>query len=93
MFYTKEGVMLLTFRRIGNSTGLMFPAAFLKEHHIKEGVTVDIVPNEKGELILKPQARKRYTAAELNAQCDLSASMPDDLQDFQNAPKVGNEAL
>ncbi|MEC5218683.1 hypothetical protein RCH09_003657 [Actimicrobium sp. GrIS 1.19] len=39
------------------------------------------------------QQNRRYAATELNAQCDLTAPMPTDLQDWENAPVVGSEKL
>lgn len=37
--------------------------------------------------------RKRHTAKELNGQCDFSAPMPQDVCDWEKAPKVGKETL
>ena len=87
-------MMELVLKKLGNSTGLTFPAAFLKEHGLSDGVVMDVQPQQDGSLLLRPMMqRKRYTAAELNAQCDLSAPYPDDLLEWENAPAVGSEAL
>jgi antitoxin ChpS len=86
--------MELVFKKLGNSTGLTFPATFLREHGVREGQTVVVEATEDGTITLQPKViRKRYTAAELNAQCDLKAAMPSDLVDWEHAPAVGNEAL
>lgn len=86
--------MELIFRKLGNSTGLTFPASFLREHHLQEGQVVLVNANPDGSISLAPKVqRKRYTAAELNAQCDFTAPLPEDLNDWDNAPLVGSEAL
>jgi len=41
-------------------------------------------------LLIKAK-RTRLTAAELNAQCDPKAPMPDDLQAWEKMPPVGSE--
>ncbi len=86
--------MELTFKKLGNSTGLTFPASFLREHHIRDGQAVVVNAKLDGTITLVPKTvRKRYTAAELNAQCDLTAAKPVDLQEWDNAPRVGSELL
>lgn len=86
--------MELVFRKMGNSTGLTFPPSFLRENGIGEGQVVSVDVKKDGTFILKPKtARKRYTAKELNALCDFSAPMPKDIQDWENAPMVGSEAI
>lgn len=86
--------MELVFKKIGNSTGLIFPAIFLRERGITEGQAVTVGIAEDGTITLHPKTvRKRYTAAELNAQRDLSAPVSDDLRDWENAPAFGTEAL
>lgn len=87
--------MELVFRKLGNSTGLTFPASFLREHHLQDGQAVTVDVKSDGTFILSPKkvVKRRYTAAELNAQCDLAAPMPTDLQDWDNAPRVGSEEL
>src|SRR6218665_3474921 len=85
--------MELVFKRLGNSTGLTFPAAFLREHGVREGQTVVVEAAEDGTITLQPKAiRKRYTAAQLNAQCDLKAAMPSDLVAWERAPAVAIQA-
>ncbi|MCW5238422.1 AbrB/MazE/SpoVT family DNA-binding domain-containing protein [Verminephrobacter eiseniae] len=85
--------MELVFKRLGNSTGLTFPAAFLRAHGVREGQTVVVEAADDGTITLQPKAiRKRYTAAQLNAQCDLKAAMPSDLVAWERAPAVGSEA-
>lgn len=86
--------MELIFRKIGNSTGLTFPTSFLREHGIGEGQIVSLDVKNDGTFILKPKnTRKHYTARQLNALCNFNAPMPEDIQDWENAPIVGSEAL
>lgn len=86
--------MELMFKKLGNSTGLTFPAAFLREHHLRDGQVLIVDAKSDGSFTMTPKAiKKRYTAAELNAQCDLSAPMPTDLRDWDKAPSVGSEVL
>jgi putative addiction module antidote len=40
--------MELELRKIGNSYGVILPAEVLKALQLKEGVTLTLVPNEKG---------------------------------------------
>ena len=86
--------MDLVLRKMGNSTGLTFPPAFLRAHQLREGQTLSVDSQRDGSLRLRPKPlTKRYTAAELNAQCDFSAPMPADLDAWDRAPALGSEAL
>ena len=86
--------MELIFKKLGNSTGLTFPATFLRERGLTEGQAVTVGVSEDGAIMLRPKIeRKRYTAAELNAQCNLKAPMPDDLLDWDKAGAFGTEAI
>jgi antitoxin ChpS len=86
--------MDLMFRKIGNSTGLTFPSSFLREHGISEGQIFSLDAKGDGTFTLQPKViRKRYSAKELNALCDFDAPMPEDLQDWEQAPKVGSEDI
>ena len=86
--------MELVLKKLGNSTGLTFPASFLREHRLAEGQSVVVDVAGDGSITLRPKPmRKRYTAAELNAQCDFNAPMPADLEEWENAPVVGSEVL
>ncbi len=86
--------MELAFKKLGNSIGITFPASFVRELRVSEGQVVTVDTKDDGTITLRPKiGRKRYTAAELNAQCDLSAPMPSDLLDWDKAPVAGNEAI
>jgi len=79
-------------RKLGNSAGIILPAALLRSLKCKVGQTIDIEV-EDGRLVVTPKRSKRYTAAELNAQCNPRAPMPDDVVAWERAPVVGSEAL
>ena len=79
---------------MGNSTGLTFPPALLRDLGLVAGQTVTLKKTADGKLLLSPQReRRKYTAAELNAQCKPNASMPADLVAWEQMRPVGNEAL
>lgn len=84
--------METSIRKLGNSAGLILPAPLLKSLNLTIGQQFEI-EKEDGRLVLTPKARKRYTAAELNAQCNPQAPMPEDLVALENSPAVGSEAL
>jgi putative addiction module antidote len=41
--------MELKLRKIGNSYGVILPAEVLNALHVKEGATLTLIPNERGE--------------------------------------------
>ena len=84
--------METSIRKLGNSAGIILPAALLRSLKFEVGQAIDIEV-EDGRLVVTPKRRKRYTAAELNAQCDPPAPMPEDIVAWERAPLVGSEAL
>ena len=86
--------MDLVLRKIGNSTGVTFPTAFLRAHALSEGHTLTLESRRDGSFRLRPKAvSKHYTAAELNAQCNFKAPMPTEIDEWDRAPRAGSEAL
>jgi len=79
-------------RKLGNSAGIILPAALLRTLKLEVGQAIDIEV-EDGRLVVTPKRRKRYTAAELNALCNPRAPMPEDMVAWESAPVVGSEAL
>ena len=78
-------------RKIGNSTGTIIPASLLKKLNLKEGDRVDI-QDDNGRIVIIPiRIKPKYTLAELLAQCDETAPMPQELMDWDNTSEVGNE--
>ena len=94
LFYIKVMRMELVIRKMGNSAGLALPAPLLRELGLSVGQTLRVGRSGDGALTLKPtKTRKKYSAAELNAQCDPRAPMPADLVAWDAMRPVGNEAL
>ena len=86
--------MQISLRKLGNSTGLTFPPALLRDLGWEAGQLVTIDKTADGNLLLRPQReRRKYTAAELNAQCKAKAPIPADLLAWDQIRPVGNETL
>ena len=83
--------METTARKIGNSTGAIFPASILKEFGIKAGTTLEITSEGDGFKVKPSRKRPKYKLSDLLAKCDESAPMPQELSDWDDATPVGNE--
>ena len=80
-------------RKIGNSSGAIIPARLLQRMKLKDGDGI-VIAEEKDRLVItKSGDRPRYTLAELLAECDPSAPMPEDCVIWDAAPAVGDEVL
>jgi len=82
--------MEIVLRRYGNSTVAVLPPAILKEFRLSAGQPMTLTADD-GKIVLT--RKSKVTLADLIAQCDLSASPPADLDLWDNAYPVGNEAL
>ena len=67
-------------RKVGGSVMLAIPPALLDIPHLHPGAKVGIAV-ESGCLVVEPQQRRRYTLAELLAQCDPRAPRPKEEQE------------
>lgn len=86
--------MELQLRKLGNSTGLTLPPSLMRDLGLAAGQLMTLRKTSSGAILLTPKAGKRkYSAAELNAQCNLKAPMPDDLVAWEQMLPIGNEAL
>ena len=86
--------MELVVRKMGNSLGLTFPTAILRDLDITVGQSFELKKGPGGTLVLRPKAmRTKYTAAELNALCTRKAPMPDDLLAWDSMVAAGTETL
>lgn len=86
--------MELVIRKLGNSAGLTFPAALLRDLDFSIGQSLLLERGQNNAIVLRAKpTRLRYTAAELNKQCNLKAPMPTDLQSWEDMVAVGDEAL
>lgn len=79
----------VVFRKLGNSTGLVFPPAVLRDLGLRPGSCMLLETSAEGTITLRP--KRRYTLAELVAQCDMHAPAPDDVRAWDAAPPVGTE--
>lgn len=83
--------MQVVLRKYGNSTVVVLPPPVLKELGIKAGQSMSLETTPDGKIVLA--AKRRYTLAELLAQCDPRAAPPADLALWDAAKPVGREAL
>jgi antitoxin component of MazEF toxin-antitoxin module len=91
-YYPETNIMETeaTIRRQGNSVGVNIPSPILRHLGFTVGQTVSLQATAEG-LLITAKRSKRYTAAELNAQCDPKAPMPSDLEAWDNMCDVGSE--
>ena len=75
----------------GNSMALRIPAVTMRAWGIAEGQTVALKV-EDGALVVKP-AQRRFTLAELLAQCDFSQPISNEDREWINASPVGLEEI
>ncbi|MGB4115849.1 MAG: ChpB-ChpS toxin-antitoxin system antitoxin [Polaromonas sp.] len=86
--------MELQLRKLGNSTGLTLPPSLMRDLGLAAGQLMTLKKTSGGALLLTPKkTQRKYSAAELNAQCNLKATMPSDLMSWEDMAPVGNEAL
>ena len=86
--------MELQLRKLGNSTGLTFPPSLMRDLGLAAGQLMTLKKTSSGSLLLTPKkVRRKYSAAELNSQCNLKAPMPGDLFAWENMAPIGSEAL
>lgn len=82
----------VSLRAVGGSVMVTIPKTFLDvlglQPNIKVGMSI-----EQGRLVIEPQAKPRYTLAELVAQCDPDAPLSTEDKAWLEAPPVGDEAL
>ena len=81
--------MEIVLRKYGNSTVLALPPAVLKDLGLKAGQSMTLDSTPDGRITLMP--KRRYTLADLIAQCDLKTATPADLALWDNARPVGQE--
>ena len=79
-------------RKVGGSVMITLPPAFLEALQIKAGSTVGMTI-EDGQLVVKPQNRRRHTLSELLAECNPHAPLTEEDKEWLEAPAVGNELL
>jgi antitoxin ChpS len=78
-------------RKVGGSTMIAVPTAFLEQLHIKAGsaVTMEV---DNGRLVIEPQKQRRYTLDELLANYTPVEITDEDRAWLDSAP-VGKELI
>lgn len=79
-------------RKVGGSVMLAIAPSLLDLLNLSAGAKV-VLAVENGALIVAPQARPRYSMAELLAASDYSQSQPAEEREWVDAPSMGNELL
>ncbi|MDN5872497.1 MAG: antitoxin [Nitrococcus sp.] len=79
-------------RKVGGSVMMAVPPAILELLHVGAGATVGLAV-ENGRLVVEPQARPRYTMAELLAASDYSQPQPPEEREWVDAPSMGREEI
>jgi antitoxin ChpS len=83
--------MEVILRKYGNSTGIAFPPGVLKDMGLKAGQALVMEPKPDGTITLSP--KRRYSLAELVAQCNRKAAPPADMAVWDTIKPVGHEVL
>lgn len=79
-------------RKVGGSVMMVVPPGILDRLHLRAGAIVDLQVDEE-RLIVKPQARPRYTLDELLAQCEDKAPISVEDREWLNTAPAGRELL
>jgi antitoxin ChpS len=79
-------------RKVGGSVMLAVPPVLLDVLHLSAGARVGLTV-DNGRLVVEPSARPRYTLDELLAQCDASALLTSEDQEWLDGKPVGSELL
>lgn len=79
-------------RRVGGSVMMVVPPALLDLLELSAGAQVGLTV-DNGRLVVQPRPRPRYTLNELLAQCDASADVTAEDQEWLNSGPVGAELL
>ncbi|WP_050454773.1 AbrB/MazE/SpoVT family DNA-binding domain-containing protein [Candidatus Burkholderia verschuerenii] len=81
-------------RKVGGSIMLAVPPALLDVLHLAPGTKVGLAV-DNGRLVVEPQARPRYTLAELLAEAEAAGvyPLPPEEREWIDAPAVGRELI
>jgi antitoxin ChpS len=82
--------MEVVLRKYGNSTVAVLPPAVLKDLGLKAGQSMTLDATADGMITLAP--KRRFTRAELLAQCNAKALPPKDMAAWDRARPIGQEA-
>lgn len=82
-----------TLRAVGNSVAVVIPKQWLAALKLQAGSTVEL-ELEGNHVTLKAPVktpRKKYTLAQMLAECDPTAPYPEALREWDDMPAVGRE--
>ncbi|ABQ29195.1 AbrB/MazE/SpoVT family DNA-binding domain-containing protein [Acidiphilium cryptum] len=81
-------------RKVGGSIMLAVPPALLDVLHLAPGTKVGLAV-DNGRLVVEPQARPRYTMADLLAEAEAAGvyPLPPEEREWIDAPAVGKELI
>jgi antitoxin ChpS len=79
-------------RKVGGSVMMVVPPSVLDMLHLQADATVALAV-EGERLIVESPRRLRYTLAELLAQCDASAPLPEEDREWLDSGPLGRELL
>ena len=82
--------MEVILKKMGNSTALIVPPPVLRDLGIKAGQPMSIETTADGRIVITP--KRKFTLAQMLAQCDPKAPPPADLTAWETARPVGGEA-
>lgn len=85
-------MLMTTLRTVGGSVMFAIPKAILEGLDLQPNASVGLSMAE-GKLIVDPHPRRRYTLADLLAECDVSAPRTDEDEAWLSDGPVGREAL
>jgi antitoxin ChpS len=79
-------------RKVGGSMMVALPVGIAKDLGLAVGdeLTIGL---RRSEIVARPVARKKYTLAELLAQCDPAAPMSEEDRLWLSSPPVGREII
>ncbi len=80
-----------TLRTVGGSVMVAIPKPLLELVRLESGAQVELDVQDD-RLIVSPRRPKRYTLAELLAQCDPSLPLTQQEQEWLDVPSAGLEA-
>ena len=83
---------IVNLRKVGGSVMLAVPPALLDVLDLKPGARVSMAV-QRGQLIVEPRHRRRYTLPELLAQCNGKGRRPKKDREWLESRPVGRELI
>lgn len=83
---------LTTLRTVGGSVMFAIPKPILEGLGLTPDTQVGLTVTD-GRIMIEPQARPRYTLAQLLAQCDMSVPATEDDEIWRDGDAIGREHI